>query len=90
MEDRIERFRGRVVKQLGGRPGRGARYPADLRAEAVALAGLVLEAGESLSSVASELGIGAATLSRWLEDPPARAMEWRAVEVMEEPACLSR
>ena len=29
MEDRIERFRGRVVKHFGGRPGLGARYPED-------------------------------------------------------------
>jgi len=86
MDERIERFRRRVVKHFGGRPGRGARYPEDLRVEAVAFARLRLEAGESVRSAASELGLAAGTLSHWLEAPPAPAMEWRAVEVVDEEA----
>ena len=91
MEERIERFRRRVAKHFGGRPGRGARYPEDLRVEAVAAARARIEAGERLGSVASELGLAAGTLSRWLEAPavPASATEWRAVEVIEEPGPAS-
>ena len=87
MQERMERFRRRVERHFGGRPGRGARYPEELRAEAVELARAAVEAGESLGSVAGELGIGAMTLSRWLEDPPAT--EWRPVEVVEEAGIAS-
>ena len=82
MHEQIEWFRRRVEKHFGGRPGRGARYPEGLRSEAVALARDALGRGESLGTVATDLGVGAVTLSRWLEDPPAT--EWRAVEVVEE------
>jgi hypothetical protein len=76
-------FRLRVERHFGGRVGRGARYPEELRAEAVSLARAAVEGGESLGSVAAELGVAAGTLSRWLEAPPARS--WRAVEVVAEP-----
>jgi hypothetical protein len=91
MHERIERFRRRVERHFGGRPGRGARYPEALRAEAVALARAAVEAGGSLGSVAGELGIGAVALSRWMEDPPP-VTEWRPVEVVEglEPTAESR
>jgi hypothetical protein len=68
MEARVERFRKAVATSFGGRPGRGARYPEDLRQEAVVLARTGMLAGQSLGSVASELGIGCATLTRWLEE----------------------
>jgi hypothetical protein len=67
MEARIERYRKAVERSLGGRPGRGARYGEDLRQEAVALARAGLLAGQSLGSMAGELGVGCATLARWLE-----------------------
>ena len=84
MQERMERFRRQVERHFGGRPGRGARYSEDLRGEAVALARLAIAAGEDVGSVAGELGIGSVTLARWMEDPPTK--EWRAVEVVEEPA----
>lgn len=87
MDERMERFRRRVERHFGGRPGRGARYPEELRAEAVALARAGVAGGESLGWVAGELSIGAVTLARWMEDPPTT--EWRAVEVVEEPEPVS-
>lgn len=87
MDERMERFRRRVERHFGGRVGRGARYPEELRAEAVALARMAVGQGESLGAVAAELGVGAVTLSRWMEDPPAT--EWRPVEVVEEPESVS-
>lgn len=83
MQERMERFRRRVEVHFAGRPGRGARYPEELRAEAVAVARAALGRGESLGRVARELGVGPMTLSGWMEDPPAT--EWRPVEVVEEP-----
>ena len=67
MEARVERFGKAVTAYFGGRPGPGARYPEDLRREAVVLARAKILAGQSLGSVASELGLGCATLTRWLE-----------------------
>lgn len=68
MEARVERFRKAVATYFGGRPGRGARYAEDLRREAVVLARAGMLGGKSLGSVASELGVGPATLARWLEE----------------------
>lgn len=82
MHEQRERYRRRVEAHFGGRPGRGARYPEELRSEAVALALEAVGRGEPLGTVALELGVGAMTLSRWLEAAPAT--EWRAVEVVEE------
>ena len=67
MEARVERFRRSVATYFGGQPGRGARYPEDLQQEAVALARAGLGQGKSLGSVASDLGVGATTLARWLK-----------------------
>jgi transposase-like protein len=66
MLTREERFRRSVERSLGGRPGRGVRYPEDLRREAIGLARTGMLAGKSLGSVAEELGLGPATLTRWL------------------------
>jgi transposase len=66
MEARIARYRRAVEQSLGGRPGRGARYGEDLRQEAVVLARAGMLAGKSLAAVAGELGVGCATLARWL------------------------
>lgn len=67
MEARVERFRKHAEKYFGGRPGRGARYPEDLQQEAVFLARAGMLDGKSLGSMARELGVGAMTLSSWLE-----------------------
>src|SRR5436305_14678920 len=67
MEARIKRYRRAVERTLGGRPGRGARYGEDLRQEAVVLARAGMLAGKSLAAVAGEVGVGGATLARWLE-----------------------
>ena len=67
MEARIARYRRAVEQTLGGRPGRGARYGEALRQEAVVLARAGMLAGKSLAAAAGELGVGCATLARWLE-----------------------
>jgi hypothetical protein len=66
MPTREEQFRSAVARSLGGRPGRGARYREDLQLEAIALTRTGLLEGRSLGRVAEELGIGPATLTRWL------------------------
>ncbi|PYQ57640.1 MAG: hypothetical protein DMF53_22095 [Acidobacteria bacterium] len=81
MEARIKRYRRAVERTLGGRPGRGARYGEDLRQEAVVLARAGMLAGKSLATVAGELGVGCATLARWLEGARAAL---RPVEVQGE------
>lgn len=68
MEVRVERFRKAVATYFGGRAGRGARYPEDLQQEAVVLARAGMLSGKSLGSMASELGVGCATLTRWLKE----------------------
>ena len=87
MEARIERYRRAVERTLGGRPGRGARYGEDLRQEAVLLARAGMLAGKSLRSVAGELGVGCATLGRWLEGERSvlRPVEIQGAEREEEP-----
>jgi len=85
MPTRVEQFRSAVARSLGGRPGRGARYREDLRQEAIALARTGLLEGKSLGRVAEELGIGPATLTRWLERGGA-GEPLRPVEVQREEA----
>ncbi len=87
MHDGMAGFRRRVERHFGGPAGRGVRYPEELRAEAVSLARAAMDGGASLGSVAAELGVGAGTLRRWLEAPPASS--WRAVEVVAEPEPLA-
>lgn len=67
MEARVERFRRAVATYFSGRPGRGARYPEDLQQKAVVLARAGLGQGRSLGAVASDLGVGCATLARWIK-----------------------
>jgi transposase len=82
MEARVERFHKAVAAYFGGRPSRGARYREDLRQEAVVLARKGMLSGQSLGSMASELGIGYATLTRWMEGAREAL---RPVEVQGEP-----
>lgn len=75
MDARVKRFRAEAARHGAGRVGR--RYPADLKALAVALA--EERRGEPLSHVASELGVSELSLQRWIEQgEPAR---FRPVEV---------
>ena len=83
MDARIDRFHKAVALYFGGRPGRGSRYPQDLHQEAVALARVGMLGGQSLSSVASELGVGCATLGHWLKTAREAV---RPVEVQPEEA----
>ncbi len=83
MDAQIDRFRKAVAVYFGGRPGRGARYPQELQQEAVALARAGMLRGQSLGSVASELGVGCATLGHWLQ---ASREALRPVEVQQEEA----
>src|SRR5687768_12565148 len=63
MDARVKRFRDEVSRQ--GLGGVGKRYPAQLRALAVAVA---QERGnEPLARVAEDLGISAVSLQRWCE-----------------------
>jgi hypothetical protein len=89
MPTRVERFRGAVEKSLGGRPGRGVRYREDLQQEAMTLARTGMLEGKSLGRMAEELGIGPATLTRWLgrggAGEPFRPVEVQRQEVEQEP-----
>ncbi len=82
MQERVRRFHELSQQHLGGRRGRGVRYPEPLRREATALAREALVAGVSLSGVAASLGIGALTLSRWLQSSD-RPASLRKVEILE-------
>lgn len=90
MSTRVDQFRKAVAESLGGRPGRGVRYREDLRQEAIALARTGLLEGKSLGRVGEELGIGPATLARWLErggaGEPLRPVELQREEAEPGPA----
>lgn len=83
MDERMGRFRCEVERHFGGRPGRGARYPEVLQAEAVSIVQKELARGASLAEVSRRLGIGPATLGRWLESPPSGSADLRPVELIE-------
>ena len=98
MEARIRWFRTQVGMYFGGRPGRGARYPQELRIEAVEIATGALDRGVPVGSVARRLGLAPGTLAGWLEreEPPGsaedrRPTDLRPVELIEvgEPWCES-
>jgi hypothetical protein len=79
MDARVKRFREEVARSGGG--GVGWRYPAPLRAMAVALA--QERRDEPLSRVAADLGVSPLSLQRWCEQgEPAR---FRPVEIESEP-----
>lgn len=86
MNQRISSFRRRVTTHFGGRPGRGARYPAPLRAEAVELAREACARGVPLGSLARMLGLGVGTLRRWLDVAGPERQQIRAVDLVAEPA----
>jgi len=75
MNARVKRFRDAVARSGAG--GVGRRYPAELRAVAVALAQERSE--EPLARVAADLGVSVVSLQRWLEqDEP---VSFRPVEI---------
>ena len=75
MDARVKRFREGVARC--GLGGVGQRYPADLRAVAVAVAEDRRE--EPLTRVAAELGISTVSLQRWLEQ--GEPVRFRPVQV---------
>jgi len=83
MHERVEGFRRQVEQHFGGRPGRGARYPEAVRVEAIAITDWLVTRGASLGEVAGRLGLGVATLRRWLNSPPEEIPELRPVELTE-------
>lgn len=83
MHERVERFRRQVEEHFGGRPGRGSRYPEALRAEAIAITDWAVTRGTRVVEVAERLGLGAATLRRWLASPPDALSELRPVDLIE-------
>jgi len=80
MDARVKRFREAVAD--GGLGGVGRRYPAELRALAVAVAQERNE--EPLVRVAADLGVGAVSLQRWLEQ--GELAVFRPVEIESGPA----
>ncbi len=84
MHERVAQFRRRVEQHFGGRPGRGSRYPEALRAEAIAITDWSVTRGTRVTDeVAGRLGVGVATLRRWLASPPDELSELRPVEVID-------
>jgi hypothetical protein len=63
MDARVRRFRDEVSRQGVG--GMGKRYPAHLRALAVAVA--AERRNEPLARVAADLGVSSVSLQRWCE-----------------------
>jgi hypothetical protein len=84
MERQISRFRSKVEAHFGGRPGPGDRYPEGLRGLAVEVAAAELARGRRLGEVAEALGVGAATMRRWLGSVPGQGSCLRAVEVIQD------
>jgi transposase-like protein len=84
MDTRVKVFREEASRQGVGRAGR--RYPAQMRAMAVALAQERSE--EPLGRVAADLGVSALSLQRWIEKgEPAR---FRPIEVEPEVVASAR
>jgi len=66
MKQRMKKFRKAARAQMPSR-GRGRRFPAELRSQAVAITEEAARAGWDEAQVAQELGVNAVTLKRWLE-----------------------
>lgn len=80
MDARVKRFRDAVARSRVG--GVGRRYPAELRALAVAVA--QEHRKEPLARVAADLGVSAVSLQRWLEQ--GEPAVFRPVEIKPSPA----
>lgn len=77
MDARVKRFRTEAARYGVGRVGR--RYPAEMKAIAVALA--EERGAEPLSRVASELGVSEPSLQRWIEQGEPALFRPVAVEL---------
>lgn len=82
MDARVKRFREAAARSGVG--GVGRRYPAELRAVAVAVA--QERSGEPLARVASDLGVSVVSLQRWLEQ--GEPAVFRPVEIEPGPATV--
>ena len=67
MVEGAERFRRRAAEENRGRAPRGWRYSSELRALAVSHCRATQAEGSDIGSAAAALGVGVATLSRWVE-----------------------
>jgi len=77
----------RLLRDLAAHgAGPGKRYPAELRAKVTEAAHARVEAGESLRSVAADIGVRFDTLQRWCQGagPVAKPRAMRAVEIVAE------
>ena len=81
MNDPIRRLRTDARHLTHGRVPTAVRYPAAFQAAALALARPRLSRGLSIARVASELGLPAQALGRWLRRPPAAACPPRSSSV---------
>ena len=81
MNDAIREIRDQIRIHSRSKPLRSIRYPAAVRAAAVALARARRREGCSFSKTAGELGLRAPTLYLWLRRKPARLL--RPVAVIE-------
>jgi hypothetical protein len=90
MGRQISRFRREVEAHFGGRPGPGARYPQRLRALAVEIAAAELALGRRLGEVSEALGVGTATVQRWLGASSSQSSSLRPVEVVRDDAGIDR
>jgi hypothetical protein len=80
MDARVKRFRDAVAHYGVG--GVGRRYPAELRA--LAIAAVQERRQEPLGRVAADLGVSAVSLQRWLEQ--GETAVFRPVEIEPIPA----
>ena len=78
MDDQARRFREAALKCRHGKSGRGVRYPQKLHEEAVSYANSRRQRGDSLLSIARDLGLKPITVTRWIEE--ARRPGFRSVE----------
>ncbi len=69
MNDRIAKLQLRIRALHRGHAASQVRYPADLRAEIIAVARAGQTAGGSVYRLAREIGVSAPTLIEWLRRP---------------------
>ena len=69
MDDRVRQLQLRIRALHRGQPANRIRYPQELRAEIVAVAGAGHAAGRSINSLARALGVSGPTLTTWLRRP---------------------
>jgi transposase-like protein len=88
MPTSIDRFRSSVRQLTRDKAPGAVRYPAQLRAAAVALAHPRVRGGHAVRAIAQELGVSEPTLARWLRQRASPVL--RPVAVDPEPAAARR